>query len=74
MLMQEGPIKKALRGGDVTKDDGRRKCRNPPCAAAAGFVANKLSKWPNPRRIPYVMSKSASETIIILPIYHIYHS
>jgi len=58
MLMRKGTLAKALEGKDVTKEDDRA-CANPPCAAAAGFIASSLAKWPNPRRIPYVMSKSA---------------
>jgi len=60
MLMRKATIKKALQGKDVTKPDkNARKCANPPCAEAAGFVSSSLARWPNPRRIPYVMSKSA---------------
>ena len=67
MLMRKGTIQKALQGKDVTKPDtnNARSCSNPPCAQAAGFVSSSLAKWPNPRRIPYVMSKSASKTIHI---------
>ena len=65
MLMRKATIQKALQGKDVTKPDkNARKCDNPPCAEAAGFVSSSLARWPNPRRIPYVMSKSASQSTI----------
>jgi len=58
MLLRKPVLQKALQGKDVTKEESTKRCIGGACVDESGF-GRTVGKWSNPRRIPYVMSKSA---------------